>query len=812
MDHFRHDLRYAFRQLTRRPGFTAVALITLALGIGANTAIFSVVNTVLLRPLPYGDAAQVVSVWNTLSNSAKVALSEPELADYREAVSSLEQLAVWRATESNLTGDGEPERVSTGRVTANLFTTLGSAPMLGRVFGADEDVPGNDVAMLSHALWQRRFSGDPNVIGRRIEVDGRNRTVVGVMPPAFKLPTDFDSERPSELWTPLALDASAPAGRGLHYLSAVGKLRPGATVEQVNAELQLVTSRWVADGTVTDETFSAYAVPVREEITGEMKPTLLILFAAVGLVLLIACANVANLLLARMDERQRELGLRTALGAARGRLVGQLLTESLVLAVAGGALGLLFAQVGLEAIAALAPANVPGLDGVTIDTRVLAFTAGVALLAGVFFGGLPALQVASGELAAGLRDGGRTTTAGRSRQRARRTLVVAEVALSVVLVTSAALLMRSFQEMRNVDLGFDPAGLLTLNVTLPQRDYGSAERMVDFYDRLRQQVQALPGVTSAGATALLPLGQNTGDWGIDIDGRERTAENRFHGYLQIITPGYMETMGMPILSGRALEDSDRADGIPVVVINEQMAARYWPGEDVLGERIRIRGQSEGPWFTVVGIARDIRHNAIVEEPRHEMYFPHAQLALALGGTTAAMNVVVHTDGEPLAMASSVRAAVRSIDSNLPVASLRTMDSVVDSALAEPRFTMALLAVFAGVALLLGAVGIYGVLAYTVSRRVHEIGVRMALGARADAIVRMIVSQGIALVGAGVVIGVLVALWATRMLASLLYGVSANDPFVFILVPFVLIITGLAAAWVPARRATKVSPMMALRGE
>jgi len=415
-------------------------------------------------------------------------------------------------------------------------------------------------------------------------------------------------------------------------------------------------------------------------------------------------------------------------------------------------------------------------------------------------------------LTGALKEGGGRTTAGRSRQRARRSLVVVEVALSVVLVIGAGLVMRSFWEMRQVELGFDPGNVLTLHLTLPQGDYDEAAQVVGFYERLREQVEAIPGVRSAGAAALLPLGQTTGDWGIDIDGRFRGPADPFHGYLQIVTPGYFETMRIPLVAGRTVAETDRADGSPVVVINERMAARYWPGETALGQRLRIRTDEEGPWFTVVGIAGDIRHNAIVEEPRHEMYFPHAQLPLALGGTTTAMNMVVRTARDPLAMTAPVRAAVRSLDPNLPVANVRAMDQVVEAAIAEPRFTMALLAVFAAIALLLGAIGIYGVLAYTVSRRVHEIGIRMALGAGGASILRMVVGQGVALVAVGVALGLVAALAATRVLANLLYGVTTTDPVTFAAVPLVLIAVALLASYIPARRATRVDPMVALRSE
>ncbi len=813
MDTLLQNLRFALRQLGKRPAFTAVAVLTLALGIGVNTTIFSVVNSVLLRPLPYADADRVVMVWNSLTNAEQVSLSEPELMDYRAEVRSFEQLAAYRPTDVNLTGEAEPERLAAAQVTANLFEALGSGALIGRTFTAEEDLPGRDeVAVLGYGLWQRRFGGDPSIVGQTVRVNGNLRTVVGVMPAEFRLPADFQNERPSELWLPLALNPDNLAGRGRHYLQGVARLRPGATVGQANAELELLTRRWVEEGLVTDERFSAFTVPVREEVVGDIRPALLILFAAVGFVLLIACANVANLLLARADERQKELAVRTALGAGRGRIIGQLLTESLVLAALGGAAGLLLAVLSLQAIVGFAPASIPGLDAVSLDARVLGFTALVALLAGVFFGGLPALQTARRDLIAPLKEGGRGATAGRSRQRVRQALVVAEVALSVVLVIGAVLLMRSFWEMRQVELGFDPENVLTLQLTLPSTDYPETEHIVGFYQELRQRVEVLPGVRSVGAAALLPLGQTTGDWGIDIEGRVRGPEDRFHGYLQIVTPGYFETMRIRLLRGRSVEETDRAEGLPAVVINERMAARYWPGEEAIGQRVRIRTDEPGPWFTVVGVVGDIRHNAIVEEPRHEMYFPHAQLPLALGGTTGAMNLVVRTAGDPVVAAAPVREVIRSLDPNLPISNLRGMEQVVASALAEARFTMLLLALFAAVALVLGAVGIYGVIAYAVSRRTQELGIRMALGAGAGMILRMVVQQGVVMVGIGVTLGVLAAFAVTRVLSGHLYGVTATDPVTFAAVPLLLIAVALLASYLPARRAIRIDPMIALRGE
>jgi putative ABC transport system permease protein len=811
MDTLMQNLRFAFRQFAKRPGFTAVAVLMLALGIGVNTTIFSAVNSVLLRPLPYSGAEHVMVVWHSMTNSDRVGLSEPELIDYRAEIRSFEQLAAYHPLDANLVGDAEPERISAARVTANLFTALGSGPALGRTFTADEDLPGGgQVAVLGHALWQRRFGGDPAIIGKTVRVDGKARTVVGVMPPEFKLPGDFRNERPSELWLPLALNPDSLGGRGRHYLHAVARLRPGASAAQANAELGVLTRRWVEQGLVKDERFSAFSVPVRDEVLGDIRPALLILLGAVGFVLLIACANVANLLLIRADERQKEIAVRAALGAGRGRIAGQLFTESLLLAGLGGGLGLLLAEPGLRALVELAPASIPRLDAAALDGRVMLFTAAIALATGVLFGSIPALQASRRDLVAPLREGGRGTSAVGGRQHVRRGLVVSEVALSVVLVIGAGLLIRSFAELRQIELGFEPENVLTLQLALPLTDYPETPGMVAFYRQLVERVEELPGVHSAGAVALLPLVQTIGDWGIDLEGRTRGPDDRFHGFLQIVTPGYFEAMHIPLVQGRPVAHVDHAESPPAVVVNQTMAARYWPGESALGKRLRIRVGDETPWFTVVGVAGDIRHNAVAEEPRPEMYFPHAQLSLALGGTVQAMTLVVRTAPEPLALAAPVREVIRTLDPNLPVANLRSMERVVDQAFAEQRFTMLLLALFALLALVLGAVGIYGVIAYAVSRRTHEIGIRMALGAGAGTIRRMVVRQGVVLVALGVALGLLAALGATRILASLLYGVTTTDPLTFVTVPLLLVVVALIASYLPARRATRVDPMIALR--
>lgn len=805
------DLRYAARSLRKSPGFAAVAVLTLAIGIGANTAIFSVVSSVLLRPLPYGEPDRVVMVWNSFSDRDQMSLSAPELMDYRQGIRSLEELAAYRQTDVNLTGDAEPERLSAARVTANLFDALGTEAMNGRTFTAEEDVSGrDDVVALSHGLWRRRFGGEPSIVGSTIRVDGRLRTVVGVMPASFRLPVDYETEDATQLWVPLALNPDDLGGRGFHNLQGVGRLRPGATIEQANAELEVLTRRWIEEGIEDLEDFTAFAVPVQKEVVGDVRHALLVFFGAVGFVLLIACVNVANLLLVRGDTRQKEMALRVALGAGRRRIVRQILTESVLLAIGGGLLGLFLALLGVKVLVALDPASIPRVDQVALDGRVLAFTGLVALLTGILFGAIPAFRASRPDLVARLKEGGRSSVLGRSGHRLRSALVIAEIALSVVLVIGAGLMVRSFWELQRIELGLNPESVLTLRLSLPAADYPEATDIVAFYRLLLEQVETLPDVRSAGAAVAVPLASTIGDWGIDIEGRSESMEDRFFGHLQVVTPDYFEAMGMTRIRGRFVEETDRTDGLPSVVISEAMAERYWPSEIAIGKRFRIGGR-DGPWFTVVGVVGDVRHNAVVEEALPVMYFPHAQLPLVLGGVSN-MALVIKTASDPLAATERVREAIRSMDPNLPVSEIRTMEQIVDTAFSEARFSTLLLGIFAGVALLLGAVGIYGVIAYMVNRRTNEIGIRMALGARTGDVRWLVVRQGAVLALIGIALGLGTALAMTRTLSSLLYEVSTTDPATFVGVALLLGAVALLASYLPARRATRVDAMAALRAE
>lgn len=812
MDALLQDLRYAGRQLLRRRAFGLIVVATLALGIGANAAVFSVVSAVLLRPLPYAAPERVVVLSNTIGDRTDAPLSGPEYFDYRDQLRTLEDLAAYRTTDVNLFGAADPERIATTRATPNLFSVVGTAPALGRAFTAEEAAAEPDArVVLSHELWRRRFGSDPRVVGTTVEVNGAPATIIGVMPRGFGLPADFSADAPTELWMPLELSREDPGTRGRRSLRAVGRLARGATLEQANGELGALTRRWEEEGvSTTIEPFSAVVAPAAEKVTGDVRVSLLILFGAVGLVLLIACANVANLLMTRADERRREFAVRTALGASRARLLRNLMAESALLAVAGGALGIVVAELGIRFLSRYGSDRIPRLQGVGLDGGVLAFTAGVVIVTAILVGLVPALRASGFDLTTPLKEGSRGATAGRESQRLRQSLVVSEVALAVVLLVGAGLLLRSFSELNRIDLGFQPENVLTMQLTLPSRDYQEAEDMVRFFEQALGRVRQLPGVVSAGAVAALPLAEQVGDWGIDIEGRERAEGERFFGYLQVATPGYHESLRVGLAEGRLLRDADRVGSVPVVVINRSMADLFWPGGEAIGNRIRIRG-FEGEWFTIVGVVADARHNEILQERRPEMFFPHAQLPMALGGTVPAMTLTARTAGDPMALAPAVREEIRAIDPRLPVASVRPMDEVVSEALAQPRFTTFLLAVFAGIALLLGVIGIYGVVAYAVARRIPEFGIRMALGADRARILAMTIRQGLGLVAVGLLLGMFGALGASRLLAGMLYGVAATDPLTLAAVPLLLALVTVLASWIPARRAARVDPVEALRG-
>ena len=814
METFWQDLRYGVRALARTPAFTAVAILTLGLGIGANAAIFSVTRAVLLSPLPYADTQRTVAIWSRWADFDKTWVSEAELLDYRQA-RSLRDAGAWSTTQANLTGSrAEPERVGAARVTPNVFTALGARPLHGRTFTPDEEIEGRDtVVVLAHALWQRRFGGDPLVLHRRIRVDGRDFMVVGIMPQGFQLPTDYgeDFAEPTELWMPLTINPSSPE-RGSHGWYAVARLAPGVTLAQANQELRAITAARTREGAYPPAMrFDAFAVSLDEEILGVVRPRLLLLAVAVGFLLLIACANVASLLLARAEGRVREVALRRALGAGHGRLVRQALTESLLLSVGGAAAGLVLAFICVKVLASAAPGSIPRVATAGVDGAVLLF----ALLVGIgttgFFSLAPIARLVRLDPVQSLKEGGQSTP-GAARQRFRQALIAGEMALAVLLLVCAGLMVRSIWAMEQVPLGFDPRGVLTVRVALPDESYSTNERIVSFYDRVAAAVRELPGVTAAGAVRSLPLGATIGDWGLDVEGFVETPGRNAKGDWQVVTPGALEALGERVVSGRGFTVADRGDALQVALVNETMAARYWSDGNPIGRRIRMGADGTRPWITVVGVVEDVRHNGITATVKEKFYIPHAQFHLSTGFAPQAMTLVVKTDGDPRELANPVRRVVAQLDPSLPVSGVRPMSEVVADTMAPSSFTGLLLALFAALAVVLAAIGIYGLLSYLVSQRTREIGIRMAIGASHRDVLSLVLRKGLLLTGCGVAAGLTLAFGATRLMQALLYGVGPLDLVTFAAVPAILLVVAVAASYVPAARAARVSPLLALRSD
>jgi putative ABC transport system permease protein len=804
---FLQDLRYAARMLAKNPGFTAVAVIALALGIGANTAIFSVVNTVLLRPLPYKDPEQLVMVWEdaTKHGYPRDTPTAANYIDWRDQNSVFSGMAAIDEINLNLTNAGDPERLKGRRVSANLFALLGVEPQLGRVFNAAEDQPGaQHVAVLSHRLWQRRFGGDANIVNKTLTLDGEAYTVTGVMPARFEFP-----EKDVEIWVPIAFDAREAANRNRHYLEVVARLKPGVTLEQAQTEMTTIGARLQQQYPQTNTDIGVAVTSLHEHQVGDIKPALLILLGAVGLVLLIACANVANLLLARAAIRQKEIALRVALGARRWRLLRQFLTESVLLATIGGTLGLAIAFGGLLLLRSFIPENISQAREITLDLKVLGFTLLVSILTGLIFGLAPAIQAVRMNQSETLKEGGRDSVTGRSGKRLRGLLVTAEVAVSLVLLIAAGLLINSFLRLRNTDPGFRVDHLLTMKVELPYPKYEQAQRRNEFFNNVVQRVQSIAGVRSAAVTVNLPLYRQGNSISIQIAGRPEPPPGQEPIIVtRMISPGYFETMGIPLVSGRQLTDHDTEKSPNVVVISETMARRYWPGEDAIGKRIAAgRVTSDADWIQVIGVVKDVHQFELSADPKPQMYLSYRQAEFFWPE-----DLVVRTDVDPASLAATVRNAVWEIDKEQPVSNIRTMEDILADSIARQRFSMLLLGVFAGVALLLAAVGIYGVMSYSVAQRTHEIGIRMALGAQTSAVLKLAVGYGLKLVVAGVVIGLVAAFVLTRLMSTLLFGITATDPATFALISLLLIAVAAIASYIPARRATKVDPLIALRYE
>jgi predicted permease len=799
------DLRYGIRKLRMSPGFTLVAVMTLALGIGANTAIFSVVNAVLLRPLPFEAPEQLVRVFGT--SARRSSFSRPHsylnFNDLRAQNQSFEAMAAYGAVTSALSGADAPEQITGVISSGDIFQVLKTKPLLGRLLAPEDERPGGSpVVVISHGLWRRRFGGDPHIVGRSIRLDGREREVVGVTPADFRF--EFVTTA-ADFWTPIDPSVSEFQQRGAIFLEAIGRLKPGVSVAQANADMGVIASRLEQQYQNSNAGVGVRLAPAQEELVGDVRPTLLVLLGAVGFVLLIACANVANLLLARSAGRYREIAVRSALGAWRGRIVRQLLTESRLLAFVGGLLGLLFALWGVKLLSAFVPENVPRFGETSIDLRVLGFTLAASVLTGLLFGIAPALQSSRFDLNEALKEGGRGGSDGRGRKRVRSLLMVSEVALSLVLLVGAGLLIKSFVKLRNTDPGFDPDNTLTASVSLAAVRYDSDEKIDDFYRRLIERVRALPGVASVGGVTPLPLSDNNMAFSFSVVGQPPPPpEQRQAASARVVTPDYFRAQGVPLRKGRVFNEADKAGAPNTIIVNEAFARRYLPGDEPLGQRLKLGINSiEGE---IVGVVGDVRGMSLATPGTPEYYIPEAAVAFS------DMSLVIRTTGDPASLTPALRQVVAEMDKDQPLYDVRTMDSLVARSVARQRFSMTLVGVFAVLAMLLSAVGIFSVMSFLVAQRTHEIGIRMALGARPGDILSMVVRHGIVLTLVGVAVGLAASFALTRLMSGLLYEVSATDPVVYGGITALLAAVALAACYIPARRATKVDPLIALRYE
>ena len=812
------EIRYALRSVAKTPGFAVVAILTVALAIGANTAVFSLINALLIRPLPYRAAQELCLLWERFPDMGldRIPVSAPEYNDYEKQVRSFDKIAAFNYADFNLAAGGMPERIQGAVVTPSLFPLLGIEPVNGRAFAADEWGEGHDdVVVISARLWQRRFNSDSAVVGNKLLLNGRSFTVIGVMPASFQFPIPLFNVQggsfagPVDIWKPIAFTKDELSSRGSRSYGVIGRLRKGVSATQAQAEFDAITAQWkkdYADNYDGTSSFGAKVYPLHDQVIGSMRPALLMLLGSVALVLLIACANLATMLLARAGAREREFAIRVALGAGPMRVLRQVLTESVILAVAGGVAGTLLAIWGLGLLRAFGAQTVPRIAEVNLDSVVLAVTLVVSVCTGIIFGIAPALASAKPEMTSALKEGGRGSTSGLRRNRLRNALVVTEIAFALVLLVGAGLLLKSFARLQQVDPGFNPKNVLTAELALPPLKYPRGKPVIDFYNELYRRVKALPGVEAAAFTTILPLSGTNSDSSFAIEGMDRMQMKvPPDEEIRDVTPEYFQVLQTPLLHGRVFNESDTADAPLVATINQALAHKYFGETDAVGKRITQSDPTKpgAKWVTIVGVVSDIRHRGLDEDAKPEYYLPHTQQP------SRAMTLAVRSTQDPRGLTNSIRAALRELDPEQPMANVRTFEQVASDSLAPRKLSVVLLAVFAGVALLLAAIGIYGVMSFLVVQRTHEIGVRMALGAQRSDVLRLVVGHGLKLLAIGSAIGLIMAAAGTPLLSALLYNVRAFDLTTFAIVAGTLAVVALLASYIPARRATRADPMLAL---